>query len=63
MAEANESRGLKIAVAALVTISVILAVACFFLYSAYTAADARRVAAEAEARARPPATAPPKGPR
>jgi hypothetical protein len=75
MAEAHESRGLKIAVAALVTLSVILAVACYFLYNAYTVAEARRVAeaharrvAEvqrnaAEAQVRPPATAPSTSPR
>ena len=34
MASANESQGLKIAVAAFITLSVILAVACYFLYSA-----------------------------
>jgi len=61
MAEAHESRGLKIAVAALITISVTLAVACYFLYAAYTEADARRVAAEAKGR--PPTTAPSKSPR
>jgi hypothetical protein len=61
MAEANESQGLKIAVAALITISVILAVACYFLYAAYSEADARRIAAEAKVR--PPTTAPSKSPR
>ena len=44
MTESNESQGLKIAVAALISLTVILAVACYFLYSAYTNADARRVA-------------------
>ncbi len=48
MAGANESQGLKIAVAAFITLSVILAVACYFLYSAYNAAEARRVAAETQ---------------
>jgi hypothetical protein len=61
MAEANESRGLKIAVASLISITVILAVACFILYAAYTQAEARRFAAEA--RGRDPATAPTKSPR
>jgi hypothetical protein len=61
MAAADESQGLKIAVAALITLSVILAVTCYFLYSAYTAADARRVAAEARIRA--PASTPPEKPR
>jgi hypothetical protein len=51
----DESRGLKIAVAALVTLSVILAVACYFLYSAYTAAEARRELAETRNRAAPAA--------
>jgi len=40
MAAANESQGLKIAVAAFVTLSVILAVTSYFLYSAYSKADA-----------------------
>ena len=61
MADANDSQGLKIAVAALITLTVILAVACYFLYSAYTTADARRVAAEA--RNRVPASTAPKNPR
>jgi hypothetical protein len=61
MPESNELQGLKIAVAALITISVILAVSCYFLYSAYTQAEARRVAAEANSRA--PASAPSKNPR
>jgi hypothetical protein len=61
MADANESQGLKIVVAALITVSVILAVACYFLYAAYTEADARRVAAEAKGR--PPTIAPSKSPR
>jgi hypothetical protein len=37
----DESPGLKIAVAAFLTLSVILAVACYFLYSAYSSANAR----------------------
>jgi hypothetical protein len=57
MAAAHESQGLKIAVVALITLNVILTVACYFLYSAYAASEARRVAAEAMVRAR--ATAPP----
>jgi hypothetical protein len=52
---------LKIAVAAFLTLSVILAVACYFLYAAYTQAETRRVAAEA--RSRPPASAPSTNPR
>jgi hypothetical protein len=61
MAAADESQGLKIAVAAFITLSVILAVACYFLYSAYTTADARRMAAETKNRAS--ASAPPEKPR
>jgi hypothetical protein len=45
MTAANESPGLKIAVAAFLTISVILFVALYFLYSAYSAAEARLDAA------------------
>jgi hypothetical protein len=41
MAAPDESTGLKIAVGALVTLSVILSVALFFLYSAYSSAQAR----------------------
>src|SRR5262249_9834685 len=41
MAAANESQGLKIAVAAFITLSVILSVVSYFLYSAYSSADAR----------------------
>jgi hypothetical protein len=41
MAAANESQGLKIAVAAFVTLTVILAVTSYFLYSAYSRADAQ----------------------
>jgi hypothetical protein len=40
MAAANESQGLKIAVAAFVTLSVILAVTSYFLYSAYSRSEA-----------------------
>jgi hypothetical protein len=61
MAKENESRGLKIAVAAFISLSVILAVACYFLYAAYTQAEARRVAAEA--RNRFPVSTAPKNPR
>ncbi len=61
MAAANESQGLKIALVAFISLSVILTVACYFLYSAYTTADARRVAAETTNRA--PASAPPGAPR
>jgi peptidoglycan hydrolase CwlO-like protein len=41
MAAANESQGLKIAVAAFIALSVILSVSSYFLYSAYSAADAK----------------------
>ncbi|MGC8642893.1 MAG: coiled-coil domain-containing protein, partial [Isosphaeraceae bacterium] len=40
MAAANESQGLKIAVAAFVTLTVILAVTSYFLYTGYSRADA-----------------------
>jgi archaellum component FlaC len=45
MAAANESQGLKIAVAAFVSLTVVLAVISYFLYSAYDKAEARRAAA------------------
>lgn len=45
MAAANESQGLKIAVAAFIALTVILTVTCYFLYSAYAAADAQKAAA------------------
>ncbi len=61
MTTADESQGLKIAVAALITLSVILAVACYFLYAAYTLADARRIDAEQRNRVR--AVARPEKPR
>jgi hypothetical protein len=41
MATANESQGLKIAVAAFLSLSVILSIALYFLYSAYSATEAR----------------------
>jgi hypothetical protein len=41
MAAANESQGLKIAVASFIALSVILTVTSYFLYSAYSSADAR----------------------
>jgi cell division protein FtsB len=41
MAADLESRGLKIAVSAFISISVVLAVALYFLYSAYTSAEFR----------------------
>jgi len=46
MAAANESQGLKIAVAAFVTLTVILAVTSYFLYSAYSKADAQYESAQ-----------------
>ena len=45
-ASSNESQGLKIAVAAFVSLTVILAVSCYFLYSSYDKA----LAAEAKAK-------------
>lgn len=50
MAAANESQGLKIAVAAFVSLTVILAVAAYFLYSNYDQTAARLAAAEQTAR-------------
>jgi hypothetical protein len=41
MAAANESQGLKIAVAAFVTLTVLLAVTSYFLYSAYSRSEAQ----------------------
>ncbi len=41
MAAANESQGLKIAVAAFIALTVILTVTSYFLYSAYSTAEAR----------------------
>ena len=41
MSAENESQGLKIAVAAFLPLSVILSVALYFLYSAYSQAEAR----------------------
>jgi hypothetical protein len=49
MAAANESQGLKIAVAAFVTLAVILAVTSYFLYSALTRAEAAAATAEDKA--------------
>jgi hypothetical protein len=46
LAEAHDSPGLKIAVAAFISISVIQAVALYFVYSAYTAAQARLAAVD-----------------
>jgi hypothetical protein len=53
MAAANESQGLKIAVAAFIALTVILLVTSYFLYSAYAQADAQRTSAvEAEGKAK-----------
>jgi len=41
MAAANESQGLKIAVAAFLSLSVVLSVALYFLYAANATAEAR----------------------
>jgi hypothetical protein len=49
MAAANESQGLKIAVAAFITLSVILTVTSYFLYSAYSQAELRAATANDEA--------------
>ena len=49
MAAANESQGLKIAVAAFITLTVILTVSSYFLYSNGASAEARREAAEENA--------------
>jgi len=50
MAAANESQGLKIAVAAFVTLTVILAVTSYFLYSAYSKSEAQYEAAQEKLR-------------
>ena len=60
MAAANESQGLKIAVAAFIALTVILTVTSYFLYSAYSSAEARLQSANEEAqqaRPRPPSLA------
>jgi hypothetical protein len=49
-AASNDSQGLKIAVAAFVSLAVILSVTSYFLYSAYAKADAQSTAAEEKAR-------------
>ena len=46
MAAANESQGLKIAVAVFVTFTVLLAVATYFSYTAYSQAEAKLTASE-----------------
>jgi hypothetical protein len=48
MAAANESQGLKIAVVTFIVLTVILIVTSYFLYSAYSAADARLTSKEQE---------------
>ncbi len=50
-AEANESQGLKIAVAAFVTLTVALAVTSYFLYSFYSQSEAKLESKEKEAAA------------
>jgi hypothetical protein len=53
MAAANESQGLKIAVAAFIALTVILLVTSYFLYTAYASADAKMLSAlEAEGKAK-----------
>ena len=49
MAAANESQGLKIAVAIFVTFTVLLAVATYFSYTSYAVADAKQADAEKKA--------------
>lgn len=49
MAAGSDSQGLKIAVAAFVTLTVVLAVATYFAYSSYSEASAKLVAQQAEA--------------
>jgi hypothetical protein len=49
MPAANEAQGLKIAVAAFVTLTVVLAVTTYFAYSSYSQAAARQAAAESKA--------------
>src|SRR4029078_5670499 len=51
MAAASESQGLKIAVAAFVSLTVILAVTSYFLYSSYSQTDVKLTAAEQKAAA------------
>jgi hypothetical protein len=51
MAAANESQGLKIATAAFVTLAVILAVTSYFLYSAYSRAEAQSESAQEKLKA------------
>jgi hypothetical protein len=48
MAAANDSQGLKIAVAVFVTLSVIMAVSLYFSYKAYTEADAKNTQAQSK---------------
>jgi len=65
MASANESQGLKIAVAAFLTLSVILAVTSYFLYSTSRQRAKRTAAAEriGDGYARVEAEAPPRSTR
>ena len=49
MAAANESQGLKIAVAAFITLTVILTVSSYFLYTNGASAEAKREQAEENA--------------
>ena len=50
MAAANESQGLKIAVAAFIALTVILTVTSYFLYSAYSKSEAQYEAAQEKLR-------------
>src|SRR5215510_4582411 len=56
MPAANESQGLKIAVAAFVSLTVILAVTSYFLYSNYDKASQQLTAAEEKMRTAQEAT-------
>lgn len=49
MAAANENQGLKIAVAVLVSLTVLLAVSTFMMYNQYSQAEAKRVEADKKA--------------
>ena len=50
MAAANESQGLKIAVAAFVALSVLLSISTYFAYQAYSSEESKRLGAEAAAK-------------
>ncbi len=58
MAAANESQGLKIAVAAFIALTVILTVTSYFLYSAYSSADAKLTSANEDCQQEEPGREP-----